>query len=167
VSNLKDIADGLLALTEGDSPAPSPSLSEEVAGDAAAATIDYVLSRMQGSDDPHLLGEAVVVGAYGAAVDMGLDGDVVAEAAVARIEAIASTARALLEGAGIAGISLAEAKPTDAQQKVLAALKAGKKKLKDIAAALGGDVKAASAALRELQKAGKLDYNLKTGYSIA
>jgi len=169
VSDLKDVAEGLLALAEGDGPPPPPppSVTEEMAADAAAATIDYVLSRMQGTDDPGLLGEAVVVGAYGVAVDMGLDGDVIAEAAVVRIEAVARAARAMLEGEAVAGLSLDEAKPAEAQQKALAALKAGKKKLKDVAAALGGDVKATSTALRALQKAGKIDYNLKTGYSIS
>jgi hypothetical protein len=169
VSDLNDIADGLLALVEGDGqpPAPEPTLTEEVADEAATAALDYVLSEMRSGDSAELLGEAVVMGAYGAAVDMRLDGDVIAEAAVARLEGIASCARALLEGDTCAGqaTSLAEAAPA-AQQKVLAALKDGKRKLTDIAAALGGDVKAASSVLRALQKQGRIDYNLKTGYSI-
>ncbi len=169
MADLKDIADGLLALVEGDDPSPPPpTLTEEVAGQAATAALDYVLSEMQSGDSAELLGEAVVLGAYGAANDMQLDGDVIAEAAVSRLEAISAAARALVEGDTFIGEghSLAEAAP-NAQNKALKALKAGKKKLKQVAAEFGGDVKAASAALRALQKAGKIDYNLKTGYSIA
>lgn len=167
MSDLREVADGLLSvLGEEDVAPPPPTISEEVASEAASATIDYVLSRMQGTDDPVLLGEAVVVGAYGAAADMGLDGDVIAEAAVTRLETIARNARAMLEGDAIAGLALDEAKPSDAENRVLAALKKGKKKLKDIASAAGVDVKTASAALRTLQKTGQIDYNLKTGYSV-
>lgn len=166
MADLNDIADGLLALAEVDDPSPPAlSLTEEVANHAAAAVLEYALSQVQEGDSHELLAEAVVLGAYGAAEDMNLDGDVIAEATVARLEAVATSARALLDGETCAGQVL-EAAPS-AQQKALAALKGGKRKLKDVAEAFDGDVKAASAALRALQKAGKIDYNLKTGYSIS
>lgn len=167
MADLNEIADGLLALAEsGGPPSPIPSLTKEVAEEVATAALDYVLSQMQGGDAPELLGEAVVLGAYGAAVDMKLDGDVIAEAAVAKLETISRHARALLEGETFAGAGVLDEAAPSAQQKALAALKAGKRNLKQVAEAFGGDVKAASAALRALQKAGKIDYNLKTGYSI-
>lgn len=166
---LKDVAEDLAGFLAEAAPDPEqgsvpPVLTEEQVGEAATAVLDYVLSRMESDDTPATLGEALIIGARAVGVDLDQDDDRIAQAAVARLEDIARSARAALE-ANEGPIEEAAAPETSAILDLLRKKKGAK--LREIAKAIGSDVKAAAKALKKLQAQGRLSYNLKTGYSVA
>lgn len=165
--DLKDVAADLVGFLAEAAPDPAPAappvLAEEQVGEAATAVLDYVLSRMESTDSVITLGEALIIGARAAGVDLDQDDDRIAQAAVARLEDIAQAARGALHE-DEEPIEEAAAPEADAIIKLLKKKKSAK--LREIAKAIGGDVKAAAKTLKKLQAQGRLDYNLKTGYTV-
>jgi len=163
---LKDVAEDLAGfLVEADpDPGPGPPvLTEEQVDEAATAVLDYVLSRMESDDTPATLGEALVIGARAVSVDLDQGDDRIAQAAVSRLEDIARAARVSIEEQE-EPIEEATAPETSAIIDLLRKKKGAK--LREVAKAIGSDVRAAAKALKKLQAQGRLDYNLKTGYSV-
>ena len=95
VVNLKDIASDLNSFLE-ETVKPSSPRSIVTEDDYAAlgrATVNYVLSQVDGGDSPEVIGEAMVIGAQAAAQDSKVGADETVEAAVRVIERMAESMR--------------------------------------------------------------------------
>jgi len=164
VAALSSIADDLANFLGNAAPKlvteEARSLTTEQVDSIAGGVLDLVFAKAEPGDSAAVLGEAVVVGALAAAHDFGTHDESVAVAVVERLEQMAYAARS----------ALTEAAPSAEQKKLLDAVKSVKGKhvsAKQIAAEAGMDLKRAIIALNKLQGAGLVDYNLKTGYSVA